>query len=206
MGDDAGPHRRDGACNAFSDRAATDNPDGAFGDFLAARAGPAAGADAGRFGWNVTQGGKDKPDCKFRHADGVGPLGLEDADATSLQQGERQIVDAGAVAADRPQTVGGGDDPVGNGLDARQPADTARHEIDQFGLVRHTARRGEYELESSLPKRLEFRRRGEGERTGGSRECASRRHPFAASMAIREISSKAGPEVGMTMSNTSAMT
>ncbi|WKL27519.1 hypothetical protein Q1M63_31560 [Sinorhizobium meliloti] len=35
--------------------------------------GPAAGADAGRFGWNVTQGGKDKPDCKFRHADGVGP-------------------------------------------------------------------------------------------------------------------------------------
>lgn len=127
MGDDAGPHRRDGACDALSDCAATDNPDAAFRDFLAARAGPAAGADAGRFGWNVTQGGKDKPDRKFRHADCVGALGLEDAYAPSLEEGERQIVDAGAVAADRPQTVGGGDDLAGNGLDARQPADTAWH-------------------------------------------------------------------------------
>ncbi len=72
----------------------------------------------------------------------------------SFSRGERQIVDAGAVAADRPQAVGGGDDFVRDGLDACQPADTARHEADQFSLARHAARRGEYELEAGLPKRL----------------------------------------------------
>ncbi len=99
--------------------------------------------------------GEHQADRQFGDAGRVRAAGGPERHAAFGERPQRQVVDAGPVAADRAQVPGARDHPLRDGLDACEPSDDARREPQEFGFVGQFTRRAVYDVVAALPAAIE---------------------------------------------------